>query len=385
MRLIHNVLIPGQTQHTTHVLIDGGQISVVGGDLPALDVERIDGQGGYLLPGFIDMHVHGSAGADTMDATPDALHTMARFFASRGVTGWLATTMTHTGEAITRALENAADCRGAFPDGATLLGVHLEGPYINIEAKGAQAGEHVRAADPREYAPWLDLGVIREVTVASEFPENMAFIRECVRRGIVVSLGHTTAGYEQAAEAFVAGATQVTHTFNAMTGLHHRAPGMVGAALTADQVRCELITDTIHVHPAAINVVVRAKGAAGTILITDAIRAAGLGDCMSELGGQQVTVRDGKATLGDGTLAGSVLTMDTALKNTLRAAGLESAQAMPDWQALTSQNAAQQLGLGHRKGAIKAGYDADLVLLDRTLVVQMTIAAGRPVYRREGF
>lgn len=383
MRLIHNVTLPGSP--ATHVLIDEGKISAIGGELPAVDAERIDGRGGYLLPGFIDMHVHGSASADTMDATPDALRTMARYFASRGVTGFLATTMTHTHDAITRALENAAACQGAIPDGATLLGVHLEGPYINVRAKGAQAGEYVRPADPQEYLPWLDLGVIREVTAAPEFPANMDFIRECARRGLAVSLGHTTATYEQALEAFGEGANQVTHTFNAMTGLHHRTPGMVGAAITTDGVMCELIADTIHVHPAAINVLVRAKGADGVILITDAIRAAGLGDCVSELGGQRVTVSNGKATLDDGTLAGSVLTMDIALNNTIRSAHIGSADMLLHGQAMTSHNAARQLGLGHRKGAVKAGYDADVVLLDNAFTVLLTMAEGRIIYRKPGF
>lgn len=378
MLLIHNAHLP--SAQCGWLLTDGTQIAQMGaGDAPSIEAAQvIDAQGGWLLPGFIDVHVHGSAGADAMDATPDALATMARFFATRGVTGFLATTMTHSEIAITAALQNAAACMGKIKGGATLLGVHLEGPYINLKVKGAQDGQYVRTADPAEYLHWLALNVIREVTVAPEFPENVGFIKACVERGINVSIGHTQATYEQVNAAIELGARHATHTFNAMTGLHHRNPGTVGGVMASELVTCEMISDTIHVHPAVMKILVRAKGVEGVAAITDAIRAAGMGDGVSELGGQTVTVKNGMATLADGTLAGSVLTLDQGFRNVLAVTDLSPDQVWP----MFSANAARQIGLGDRKGRLQVGYDADLVLLDADYQVRQTIVEGEIVYTK---
>jgi N-acetylglucosamine-6-phosphate deacetylase len=378
--LFENVRVLAPEGSADWLLTDEARIAQIGhGAAPDCpDALRINGADGYLAPAFIDMHVHGSHGFDTMDATPEALRCMARFFAAHGVANFLATTMTASREAIGAALRNVAECLGAQPDGATLLGAHLEGPYINVKARGAQPADHVRLAEPSEYADWLALNVIRQVTVAPEFTENIAFMQACVQRGILVSIGHTQASYEQALIAVQHGARQTTHTFNAMTGLHHRAPGVVGAALTCELLTCELIADNLHVHPAAMALLVRAKGTKGVIAITDAIRATGLSEGESELGSQTVYVREGKATLADGTLAGSLLTMDAALRNLQAATGLSLEALMP----IFSANAARQLNLAHRKGSLRVGYDADLVLLDPALQVQMTFAEGRLIYQR---
>lgn len=384
MLLIENVQligVAGGLGKRGWLLIDGDKIAQMGsgGDAPAFEsAQRIDGADGSLLPGFIDVHVHGSMNADTMDATPEALTTMARFFAAHGVTGFLATTMTQSDEAIRKALANAVECQGQIEGGATILGVHLEGPYINIKAKGAQGGSFVRPADPAEYQRWLDYGVIKLTTVAPEIPENVRFIQDCLQQGVVASIGHTTATYDQAISAFQQGVNHSTHTFNAMTGLHHRAPGTVGALMTTDSVSCEIIADNIHVHLAAVHALIRAKGTDRTILITDAIRASGIGDGEVDLGGQTVYVKNNTATLADGTLAGSVLTMDQGVRNVLRVTGLTLEQASP----MFSYNAARQIGLGQRKGKLQIGYDADLVLLDADQNVQTTIALGRVVYQR---
>lgn len=375
-----NIQTPDSVLAYGWLLTDGARIAHIGtGAAPEIPgAEHIDGGGGTLLPGFIDMHVHGSVGYDVMDANAEGLRTMARFFASCGVTGFLATTVTASAGDTLAALRNVADYMAEQPsDGAAVLGAHVEGPYINIKAKGAQEGAHVRLANPSEYAAWFETGVVREVTVAPEFPANMAFLRECAARGIVVSLGHTQATYEQAREAFAAGARQATHTFNAMTGLHHRAPGVVGAALSEDAILCELIADGIHVHPAAMKVVARAKGLHGVVLITDAIRGAGMEEGLFELGGQPVYVKDGMACLSDGTLAGSVLTMDRALRTLRDAAGLDLAELWP----MSSANAARQLGLGERKGSLRAGFDADLTLLDAEWHVRLTVVGGQVVFR----
>lgn len=379
--LLYNAqVITGQTTlRPGWILIEDNQITEIGeGPQPTIeDAEQIDCGGKTALPGFIDVHVHGAVGHDTMDATPDALNAMAHFYASHGVTGFLATTMTADGPSTQQALENAAACVGPIADGATLLGVHLEGPYINLAMKGAQNGDYVRRADPAEYRAWLDLGVISQVTVAPEFPENQQFIKDCVARGINVSVGHTQATYEDFEKAVSLGARQSTHTFNAMIGVHHRLPGTAGAALSIDSVSCEFIADTIHVHPAVLKLAIRAKGADGVILITDAIMGAGYPDGDYALGGQAVKVANGKATLFDGTLAGSVLTMDAALRNVLGILDVPLTEVWP----MTSVNAARQLGLANRKGTLAIGYDADIVLLDDQNQVSLTIAEGKVVYK----
>lgn len=382
--LIHDVKILGGDQNWEHgwILVEEGRITQMGqmgepSHPPAETVVLIDGTGKTAMPGFIDLHVHGAVGRDTMDATPDALQAIARFFATHGVTSFLATTMTADDPSTKRALENIARCCGPVKDGATILGAHLEGPYINVKMKGAQAGEHVRRANPDVYTEWLDLNVIRQVTVAPEFPENQSFIKACAWRGINISIGHTEASYEDVLMAITLGARQATHTFNAMVGLHHRKPGTAGAVLTEDEITCELIPDTIHVHPAVMKLLVRAKGIHKVALITDAIMGAGMPDGKYELGGQAVKVAEGSATLQDGTLAGSILTMDRGLMNIMKVTGLSLADVWP----MTSANAARQLGIANRKGKLAVGYDADIVLLDEKLGVTLTMVEGRMAYR----
>ncbi|CAG0968742.1 MAG: N-acetylglucosamine-6-phosphate deacetylase [Anaerolinea sp.] len=360
------------------MLIKQGKIASWGkGEAPSAET-IIDGRGEtYVLPGFIDIHVHGAMGFDMMDATPEALKAMSRFFAAHGVTGFLPTTVTAPHERILDALRNVAAHMGAEMPGAMVLGAHLEGPYINLNAKGAQAGEFVRLADPTEYEQWLDTEAIKLTTVAPEFGPNEAFISACAARGVTVSIGHTQATYEQALRAVRLGARHATHTFNAMTGLHHRKPGVVGAALTLSEITCELIADMIHVHPVILKLVLAAKGAEGIALITDAIQGAGMPDGAYELGGLAVTVSNGTATLSDGTLAGSVLTMDAGVRHMMNQAGASLVQVAQ----MSSTVPARQIGWGQHKGRIQAGYDADLVLLDPQQQVRTTLVAGRVVYQ----
>lgn len=344
------------------------------------DSDLIDANGLTLLPGFIDIHVHGAMGSEAMDATPQALHTMARFYAQHGVTGFLATTWTDSQARITAALENIAAAPRLYPDGASLLGAHLEGPYLNPVKCGAQSTVYIRRADPTEARAWLDLGLIRLLALAPEYPENHWLISECVGRGITVSAAHTNATYAEFMAAAALGLNHSTHTFNAMTGLHHRDPGALGAAMTLKNLRCELIADLIHVHPAAMQALYLAKGASGIILITDAIRGAGMPEGDYPIDERIITVADGAARLPDGTLAGSILTMDQALTNFMGAVGEPLEKIWPT----SSLNAARAIGLADRKGSLEIGKDADLVLIDETkqgLKVQLTIAQGRIVYR----
>ena len=361
------------------LLASGAKIAAFGwGDAPEIaDAEIIDAGGNTLLPGFIDVHVHGGAGSEAMDSNREALETMAHFYAQHGVTSFLATTWTESRPKIQAALEAIAAATGQQPDGATILGAHIEGPYLNPERCGAQSTTYIRRAERDEALAFLDTGVVRLMALAPEYTENHWLIRECVRRGIAVSAAHTAATYAQMQAAVAMGLTQSTHTGNAMTGLHHREPGTLGAALTLPEIRAELIADNIHVHPAVMQIIYRCKGADGLILISDAVRGAGMPDGEYSIDERTVTIHNGIVRLPDGTLAGSTLTMERALQNLIAATG-EPLSAL--WQT-SSLNAARAVGVSARKGSLEVGKDADLVLVDSEVNVQMTVAEGRVVYR----
>ncbi len=381
--LIQNtrIVTPHEIIESGWMLLDQGKIKLIGrGKSPDFpDVQPIEADHSLALPGFIDVHVHGGNGTECMDATPEALRNMARFYAQHGVTAFLATTWTSPDEKISAALKCIAENQGQQPDGATIIGAHLEGPYLNPKRCGAQDPNQIRHADRREAMVYLDYGVIRLAAVAPEYEENLWFIEECVRRGITVSAAHTAATYEDMVHAVSLGLTQTTHTYNAMTGLHHREPGTLGAAMALHEISCELICDNIHVHPVSQYILLLTKGVDSLILITDAVRGAGLPEgTVYEQDGRQITVRDGAIYLPDGTLAGSGLTMDRAFHNLITAAH-GSPEAL--WPT-SSLNAARNLGIANRKGSLEVGKDADVILLDQSLNVDLTIAEGRIVYRR---
>lgn len=364
-------------------LIHDTSISGYGGSEPPTvsQTEVIDARGLTLLPGFIDLHVHGGAGHEAMDATPEALAGMAAFYAQHGVTSFLATTWTDSRErivAVLRTIQTA--CQQPAHGGARLLGAHIEGPYLNPARCGAQSGAHIRRADRAEVLEFLESAPVRLMALAPEYKENHWLIRECVRRGIAVSAAHTAATYEQMQRAVELGVTQVTHTFNAMTGLHHRDPGTVGAALTMPELRCEVIADNIHVHPAVMKLIWLAKGADGVILITDATRGAGMPDGDYPIDDRVITIRDGAARLPDGTLAGSTLTYDRAVANFMAATG-EPLERI--WRT-TSLNAARAVGASGL-GSLEVGNYADLILVDEKIEVYMTIVNGEIVYRKASF
>lgn len=353
-----------------------GKIAALGtGAAPTSDT-LIDLEEQMVLPGFIDVHVHGANGADVMDATPDALFTLSSFKVQHGVTGFLPTTLTDSHERLIAALQNIRDVGDDVP-GARILGAHLEGPYLNRARAGAQNPQHIRPPLLGETRDLLDMGVIRLLSLAPDIEGTDDLLRSCVQRGITVSAAHTDATHAQMIAAIDAGLTHATHTGNAMRGIHHREIGTLGAVLSDERVRCEMIADFQHLAPEALRLFAKIVGIHRVILITDAMRAAGMPDGTYTLGDYAVHVAQGRAALADGTLAGSVLTMDQALRNFVQATGTPLAQA---WRA-TSLNAAQSIHMGHRTGSIDIGKDADLVVLDAALRVRMTIVGGAIVYQ----
>jgi N-acetylglucosamine-6-phosphate deacetylase len=374
------VISPWRMINPGTVIIEGNRIVEIR-EGPGSEEEgttRVDAGDLIVAPGFIDIHVHGGAGHDTMDASPQAIVGMARFFARHGVTGFLPTTITAGRDQILAAIDNVAACQQEETGGARVLGVHVEGPYLSPEYPGVQPTQHIRPADPAEYERFFDHGSVRLITLAPEIAENQDLISYALERGAAVAVGHSAASYEEVLAAVALGVNQVTHTFNGMQGLHQRQPGTLGAALTCDDLFAQVIVDFVHVHPAMVKLLVRAKGIKRTVLITDTMRAAGLPDGEYELGGLPVTVRDGVArTTRGGILASSTATMDHALRNLMAATGLSLGEALPMATAVP----AASIRMDHQIGSLEPGYDADLVILDDSANVQLTMVQGKVVYQ----
>lgn len=333
--------------------------------------------GMIVTPGLIDIHTHGGMGADTMDANQESLNQMSTFLSAHGITSFLATTLTAPQNAIDAVLGTIQAVHSDLT-GAALAGVHIEGPYINIAYKGAQNPAFFRPPHKEEYAHWIKTGMVKMVTVAPEIEGMDAFIRYAVDNGIEIAIGHSNASYDQVMHAADLGARHSTHLFNGMLGLHHREPGTVGGILSDPRISAHIIVDGIHLHPAIVELVIRLKGVDDTILISDAMRAAGLTDGKYDLGGQEVTVKKGEARLTSGNLAGSTLTLEKAMKNAMQFCHLDLPQVLP----MATRNPARALHLEDRKGAIKPGYDADLAFFNDEMDVQATMVMGKWVYRK---
>jgi N-acetylglucosamine-6-phosphate deacetylase len=346
-------------------------VAVEGVPLSEAQAHALVAEGGsrWVLPGFIDLHVHGGAGYDTMDGG-QAVAQIARAHARHGTTALLATTMTAPQADIDGALHALAPACAARPaQGARVLGVHLEGPFLSPQRLGAQP-DFTCAATLEQVLAWHAIAPLRLVTIAPEVPGHLELIVALRARGFVVQIGHSAGTYDDAVAALQAGASGFTHLFNAMTGLHHRAPGLVGAAL-AHAERAELIADLLHVHPGAIRAALRAIP--GLYCVTDSTSAAGMPDGQYRLGRQHVTKCLGGVRLADGTLAGSTLTMDQALRN-LVGLGLGLAEA----SRRTATIAAAHLGLADR-GHLSPGAWADAVVLDAALQPRQVVIEGEPV------
>jgi N-acetylglucosamine-6-phosphate deacetylase len=263
--------------------------------------------------------------------------------------------------------------------GAEALGFHLEGPYLNPIRPGALRSDFFRSPSVADLDRLLDAGLshVKLMTVAPELPGGLDLVRQLVVRGVVASIGHSDASSDETRAAIAAGVSHATHTFNAMRGLHHRDPGVVGAVLVSEAVRAELIADGVHVDPVVMAALIRAKGAGRVALITDAVAPAGLGDCDTEFDGRPIRVRDGRATLADGTIAGSVATFDAGVRRVVRECGIPLRDAV----VMASTTPARAIGVADRKGSLVGGHDADLVALDGDLRVRLTLARGEIVFR----
>jgi N-acetylglucosamine-6-phosphate deacetylase len=331
-----------------------------------------------VAPGFIDLHVHGGGGAALWSGEPEESRRACAFHARHGTTGLLATTLPAAPEDLREAVRGIAAAREHEP---ALLGIHLEGPFLSPDRPGALDPRRMRLPDRGELAELLAAagGAIRIMTLAPELPGGLDLIADLAGAGVVPALGHSAATYEVARAAIAAGARHATHLFNASGPLHHREPGVAGAALDAPEVTCELIADGHHLHAATLRLAHRVKGAAGLALITDAIPAAGAPDGESRLGDAPIVVAGGVARTAAGALAGSTLTMAGAVRHAVHAAGIP----LPDALAMASATPARVLGLEGRKGVLASGADADLVVLDDDLGVHATYRAGRLVHARE--
>jgi len=381
------VVLADRTVESANLLIENGRVVTISSEIASSSVPVADLTGLTLFPGFIDVHIHGAVGVDTMNAGAKDLERVSRFLAQNGVAAWVPTLVPAKQEdyeqsvrAISEAMAGPPDCESENHDHsgplARILGVHYEGPFVNEQQCGALHREHFRTFQTVEDLNSLPLvehrDAIHMTTLAPEVAGGVELIKEFTKRGWVSSIGHTKASSEILDEAFAAGARHMTHFMNAMTPLHHRTLGAVGWGLIHDAVTCDLIADGIHIDPQILKLIVRHKTAEKISLISDAIAAAGLDDGEYQIWGETIQVKNGRTQNAGGSIAGSVITMADAVRRMLSLGFSESEVA-----TMASLNPARLLGIDREYGSIQVGKRADLVALDKELNVMMTIINGR--------
>jgi N-acetylglucosamine-6-phosphate deacetylase len=374
-----HIVLPDRVVEHANLFIDDGRIvgiSESSSNEPLAAEATINLRGLTLFPGFIDLHIHGAVGVDTMTATAADLCKVSEFLATQGVTAWLPTLVPAPATDYERATQAISEAT-ASTGGARILGVHYEGPFVNSAQCGALRSQFFRSySSPKDLdgLPLPGVDAKKMITVAPEIDGGLALINELHRRGWIVSIGHTRASLEQLDEAFAAGARHLTHFMNAMPPLHHRSPGPVGWGLSRDDVSCDIIADGIHLDREVLRMLLKIKSAERLTLISDAIAAAGLGDGSYQIWAETITVKDGRTANERGAIAGSVITMLDAVRMMLSLGTSE-----PEVATMASANPAELLGLDDECGSIAVGKRADLVALDADRKVALTIIAGEIV------
>ena len=376
------VITPSKTIERGIVAFEDGKITAVGQKnrvkVPK-SAKAIDASGKIVAPGFVDIHIHGGKGRDIMDASYEAVKEIAKFLVSHGTTSFVPTTISAPRPDLLRAVKAVKTAMEKGTDGAEVLGAHLEGPYINLEKHGAHNTNYVRFPSIDEFEEiWESSNrAVKIVTLAPELEGSEMLIQKLRELGIVASIGHSNATYIQAVDAIKHGVRHATHMFNRMSGFDPREPGVVGAALVHDELTAELICDGIHVHPAAMNLLTRVKGPERVVLVTDAIRAAGMPDGEYALGKQRIVVKDGVSRLESGDFAGSTLTMDRAVRNIMKLVGTPLQTAVK----MATINPAAVVNVDENKGSLELNKDADIVIIDDEVNVYLTIVKGKILYR----
>ena len=360
------------------VLIENGKIKEINPS-NVNDTEVIDAEGLYLSPGFIDVHIHGAGGCDTMDGTVESINTIAKTIVEHGTTSFTPTTMTVAAEDIRKSMKVIKKLKEEGTEGANVLGAHLEGPFISPKAIGAQNPNFLLAPSVENYNKIVGdySDAVVSITMAPEVEGAKELIKYLSDNGVTVSMGHTKATYDEAIEGIKCGACHSTHLYNAMTPFTHREPGVVGATFDTD-ITTETISDGIHISYPALRTAYKQKGTDKVLLVSDAMEACGMPDGQYSLGGQDVIVKNGAARLLDGTLAGSVLTLDKAVKNIYS----NSNYPLNEVVRMATYNGAKHCHVEDHKGLIKEGYDADLILFNEDIEIQKVFVKGKKVYNK---
>ncbi|MCX7796562.1 MAG: N-acetylglucosamine-6-phosphate deacetylase [bacterium] len=368
-----NIVTDGNIYNNWVLVVEDDHIYSITREAENVPIENLDDC--FIVPGFIDIHTHGAVGYDVMDGNPEGIVKMAEFLASHGVTSFLPTTTTLDIESTLNAISAVERAIELNKNGAKIIGIHLEGPFINPKHKGAQNEKYIIEPTKEILETLTQSKLIKLVTIAPEISGAIPAIKFMRDKGIYVSLGHSDATYEDTIKAITAGATLITHLFNGMRPFHHREPGIIGAGIAEDSLNCQVIADGIHIHFSAIRLVYKAKGYRNIVLISDSMSATGLSDGEYELGGLKVTVRSGAPRLEDGRLAGSTLTLDNAIKNMVN----KVLVPLPFAVEMASKVPAKSIGEASI-GSLSYGNKADIVVLDRNFNVVRTYIDGRLVY-----